>query len=70
MERVGCPWYGAIGNHETWNPGVRAAFAAHFGLPGERCHYARTLGGLRFVFLDTCHWQSADGACSPYLDKA
>lgn len=70
MERLGCTWYGAIGNHETWNPGVRAAFAARFGLPGDRCYYAKTLGGIRFVFLDTCHWRSADGACSPYLDRA
>lgn len=32
MSRLDCPWYGAIGNHETWTPGVRAAFAAQFGL--------------------------------------
>ncbi len=69
MEGLGCPWYGAIGNHETWNPGIRAAFASRFGLPGDRCYHARTLGGLRFVFLDTCHWRSRDGACSPYLDR-
>jgi len=29
MDQLGCPSYGAIGNHETWNPGVRAAFAGH-----------------------------------------
>ena len=69
MEGLGCPWYGVIGNHETWNPGIRAAFASRFGLPGDRCYHAQTLGGLRFVFLDTCHWRSRDGACSPYLDR-
>lgn len=69
MDQIGCPWYGAIGNHETWNPGVRAAFAARFGLPGDHCYYTRTLAGIRFVFLDTCHWRAADGACSPYLSR-
>ena len=69
MGRLDCPWYGTIGNHETWNPGVRAAFASYFGLPGEQCYYTKTLGGIRFLFLDTCHWRSAGGICSPYLDK-
>jgi hypothetical protein len=46
MLQVGCPWYGAIGNHGIWNRGVGAAFAAYFGLPGERCDHAWTLGGI------------------------
>jgi len=69
MEDLPCPWYGVIGNHETWFPGIRDAFSKRYELPTGQCYYTRRLGGLRFIFLDTCCWQAVDGAVSPYLDK-
>ena len=69
MDRLPCPWYGVIGNHDTWYPGVREAFSAHFGLPRDRCFHAKILGGVCFVFLDCCYWQADDGTFSAWLDK-
>ncbi len=69
MDRLQCPWYVVPGNHDTWFPGVRAALAARYGLPGHQCHYARDLAGLRFLFLDMSYWASRDGRIMPYLDQ-
>ncbi len=69
MDRMGCPWYAVPGNHDTWWPGVRAALAARYDLPGEDCFYARDLAGLRFVFLDVTYWTSSEGQTTPYLSK-
>jgi len=69
MDRLPCPWYAAIGNHETWFPGVRNAFSDRYGLPRGQCYYSRRLGDLVFIFLDTCYWRAVDGSVSPYLDK-
>lgn len=69
LDRLNCPWYGVLGNHDSWFAGVRDAFSDHFDLPHGQCHYTRLLGGLRFIFLDTCHWRAADGSVSPYLDQ-
>jgi 3',5'-cyclic AMP phosphodiesterase CpdA len=68
MSQLGCPWYAVLGNHDTWGPGVRAALAARYQLPGEDCFYARDLAGLRFIFLDVAYWTSTSGETSPYLD--
>jgi len=69
MGRLPCPWYAVIGNHDTWFPGVRDAFSDLYGLPRGQCYYTRSLGGLLFIFLDTCYWQAVDGTISAYLDK-
>ena len=69
MNRLGCPWYAVPGNHDTWWPGVRAALAARYQLPGEDCFYARNLAGLRFIFLDVVYWTSNQGETTPYLSK-
>jgi len=65
---LGCPWYVVLGNHDTWEPGVRTALAAHYHLPGEGCFYARDLAGLRFIFLDLVYWITDWGETLPYLD--
>jgi predicted phosphodiesterase len=69
MDRLGCPWYAVPGNHDTWFPGVRAALAARYQLPGEDCFYARNLAGLRFIFLDVAYWTTHQGEMTPYLSK-
>jgi 3',5'-cyclic AMP phosphodiesterase CpdA len=69
MDRLPCPWYAAVGNHDTWYPGIRSAFSARFGLPEGQCHYRRELAGLHFIFLDVAYWTSSEGHVSPYLDK-
>ena len=53
----------------TWFPGVRAALAARYELPGEDCFYTRDLAGLRFIFLDVAYWTSVYGDTTLYLDK-
>jgi 3',5'-cyclic AMP phosphodiesterase CpdA len=68
MNQLGCPWYVVLGNHDSWAPGVRAAVAARYGLPGEDCFYTRDLAGLRFIFLDVAYWTSVDGETVLYLD--
>jgi len=68
MDRLGCPWYVALGNHDAESPGVRAPLAARYGVSPEACYYALDLAGLRFIFLDVAHWTSASGDTSPYLD--
>jgi hypothetical protein len=69
MDQLTCPWYAVLGNHDTWYPGVRAAFSARMDLPPGCCHYARDLAGMRVLFLDVAYWTSAGGETSPYLDK-
>ena len=69
MSQLGCPWYAVLGNHDTWFPGVRAALASRYDLPGEHCFYARDLAGLRFLFLDVAYWTSVHGDTTLYLDK-
>jgi predicted phosphohydrolase len=69
MDRLGCPWYVVPGNHDTWYPGVRAAFSKLYDLEDERCYYNRLINNIHFLFLDTCYWAAADGTVSPYLDK-
>jgi 3',5'-cyclic AMP phosphodiesterase CpdA len=69
MDTLSCPWYVAIGNHDTWYPGVRSAFSARYDLPEGQCFYRRDLAGLRFIFLDVAYWTSSEGQVSPYLDK-
>jgi len=69
MDRFDCSWYVVPGNHDTWYPGVRAAFSQLYDLPDERCYYNRVINDIHFLFLDTCSWAAADGSVSPYLDK-
>ena len=68
LDGLGCPWYGVLGNHDTWFPGMRDAFSDYNGLPHGQCYYKRKLGQVVFVFLDTCYWRAVDGSVSPYLD--
>lgn len=70
LDRLPCPWYAVLGNHDTWYPGVRDAFSARFGLPRGQTWHSVRLGGVRFVLLDTCWWEDVDGSMSPYLDRA
>ena len=69
LDQVPCPWYAVVGNHDTWYPGIRDAFSDRYGVPRGQCYYSASLGGLRFIFLDSCHWCTVDGEVSPYLDK-
>jgi len=69
MDQLGCPWYVVPGNHDTWYPGVRAAFSSLCNLKNERCYYNRIINDIHFLFLDTCYWAAADGSVSAYLDK-
>lgn len=69
LDRTGCPWYAALGNHDTASPDVRALFAARYGLSGGRCSYSLVLDGVRFVFLDVVRWHYKDGTVSPCLDR-
>ena len=69
LDRLACPWYAVVGNHDTWFPGVRDAFSDRNGLPHGQCYYSRQLGDLFFIFLDCCYWRAVDGSVSPYLDK-
>jgi 3',5'-cyclic AMP phosphodiesterase CpdA len=64
LDGLRCPWYAALGNHDTWYPGVREAFAERFGA----CYYRRDLAGIRFLFLDLVHWYDSQGHRSPYRD--
>jgi predicted phosphodiesterase len=65
LDGLSCPWYAALGNHDAWFPGVRAAFAERFGA----CYYRRDLAGMRFLFLDLVHWYDGQGRRSPYRDS-
>jgi len=69
LDRLDCPWFAVLGNHDTWFPGLREAFSARFARASDRCYYRRDLLGMRFLFLDTVHWYTREGSISPYLDK-
>ena len=68
MDRLSCPYFITLGNHDTWNEGVRDAVAPVFGLTSGRFYYARTFDGLRFIFLDCAYWISKDGKAWEHLD--
>jgi len=66
MEEIGCPWYGVLGNHDAWSPGVRGAFRSRFSAEGGGCYYSVRASNVRFIFLDSCFWATTDGSVVPY----
>ena len=68
MDQLSCPYFITLGNHDTWNEGVRDTVAPVFGLTSKTFYYTRTLGGLRFIFLDCAYWISKDGRAWEHLD--
>lgn len=68
MERTGCPWFCAPGNHDARSMAARRAFGERFGTGDGTWSYSRDLGGIRFFFLDVVWWLGADGSLSPVLD--
>lgn len=70
LDRLPCPWYAVPGNHDAETPGIRAALAARYGLPDDRCHYTRDLAGLRFIFLDVACWVTNAGQVMAYRAQA
>jgi hypothetical protein len=67
MDRLGCPFYIVLGNHDTFRRGTRKAVAPLFGLSEGNFYYRRDLAGLRFVFLDCAYWITRDGGESEQL---
>ncbi|MBT4483447.1 MAG: hypothetical protein HOC71_07200 [Candidatus Latescibacteria bacterium] len=68
MDKLGCPWYGTPGNHDTQHPHGRELFNETFGLNGRTWSYLRDVGGLRFFFLDVVHWHADSGESFPFYD--
>ena len=68
MDRLCCPYYVTLGNHDTWQPGTREAIAGLFENAHGKFYYARDLGGLRFVFLDCAYWIRRDGQEDEHID--
>jgi len=62
LDRFGCPWYFAPGNHDISVAADRARVAGIFDIPEGRLHFERMLGGLRFVFLDSTYVWRKDAA--------
>ena len=69
MNRIGCPWYGVPGNHDTWFTDTRECFKDTFECAEGSWSYSREIGGLKFFFLDVVHWYAKNGECSPYFDR-
>lgn len=69
MDRMGCPYYLTLGNHDTFQPGTRGAITGLFENGDGTFYYARDLGGLRFVFLDCAYWIRRDGQEDEHIDR-
>jgi 3',5'-cyclic AMP phosphodiesterase CpdA len=68
MDRLCCPYYMVMGNHDARQPGIRKAVAGLFGYPDDRLYYARTIKGFQFLFLDSSFAIQHDGAEDETLD--
>jgi len=69
MDKIGCPWYGTPGNHDSRSIASRTMFKDRFNEGENSWSYYRDLGELHFFFLDVAHWLGADGSVSPYFDR-
>jgi len=69
MDRLGCPWYAAPGNHDSKNMAVREGLKDIFGMDDGTWSYTRDLGGIKFFFLDVTCWTDDEGNVSPALDR-
>lgn len=61
MDSLGCPYYVALGNHDTHKKGTRQAVSLLLENGEGKFYYARDLGGIRFIFLDCAYWITEDG---------
>ncbi len=69
MDRMSCPYYFVLGNHDTWNEGVRRDIAPLFDLSADDGFYfTRRLAGMRFIFLDCAHWIKKTGETCAHID--
>ena len=68
MDRMSCPYYVTLGNHDTFQAGTREAIAGMFETADGKFYYAHDLGGLRFVFLDCAYWIRRDGQEDEHID--
>ena len=68
MDRLNCPWYGTPGNHDSRSVLSRAMFKKHFRTGNESWSYVRTLGDLRFYFVDVVRWIENDGSSRPIFN--
>ena len=68
MDRLACPYYVSLGNHDTFKAGAREAIAGMFENADGKFYYACDLGGLRFVFLDCAYWIRKDGQEDEHID--
>ena len=69
MDRMSCPYYVVLGNHDTFQRGTREAISGLFENTDGKFYYARNLCGLRFVFLDCAYWIRRDGREDEHLDR-
>jgi 3',5'-cyclic AMP phosphodiesterase CpdA len=68
MDRLCCPYYLVMGNHDARQPGIRKAVSRLFGYSGDRFYYTRIINDYRFVFLDSSYAIKNDGAEDQWLD--
>jgi 3',5'-cyclic AMP phosphodiesterase CpdA len=72
MDKTGCEWITAVGNHDTNWPGVREEISALYSLPSNVNYYSHLLRSGKDVFcflvLDLCWHVWRDGSVRPHID--
>ena len=61
MNRMSCPYYIILGNHDAEQKGIRNLIRPLIENDNGNFYYSRQLAGIRFIFIDSAFWVSKDG---------
>ena len=69
MDRLPCPYYIALGNHDTFKPDTRNYAAGLLENENGSFSYKRTFDGFNLVILDCAYWINPAGEYSEYMSR-
>ena len=67
MDRLPCPYYVALGNHDTFNPEIRNCISGLLENENGSFSYTRKFDGFNLVILDCAYWIDPHGNDSPHM---
>ena len=69
LDRLPCPYYVALGNHDTFKPGSRKIAGEMLESDGGSFSYKRTFNGINLILLDCAHWINSGGEDSEHMEQ-
>ena len=69
MDRLPCPYYVALGNHDTFKAGTREYIAGMLENENGSFTYERKFDGFDLIILDCAHWINDQGESSEHMSR-